>query len=126
MATISGSWKRLKPSGAGSDPIVMTGEVFDSIIAAMNAFAAMEIAPTSNCAVWTMNDGQAKLDLMSIDGRLKALESGTGIGSGNTIVNVTYTNTSLAVQIANINARLDAATASVNCVANVAVVTFHI
>lgn len=121
-----GAWKKLNPSNAGDNAVILTGAVYDSIVEAMNLFASMEIAPQSNCGRWVMNAGQAKLDLMDVDNRLRALESATGVGSQNTIVNVYQTNVSIIQQIANINSRLDNASATVNCVSNTAIVTFHI
>lgn len=79
----SGSWKKLKVSGAGDSPIVMTGDVYDSIVEAMNMFAAMEVAPMSNCGKIIANGNQFKLDLMDVDNRLLALESRVNVTGAN-------------------------------------------
>ena len=124
MAASSSGWEKIKKCGAGSQTILVTGDVWDTIVDAMNAFAAMDINPRANVAVWRMTPDAAMLDLSSVDDRLRALETATGV-VGNTIVNVGV-NPTLYDQVQNIVYRLDHATANANCVANTVVVTFTI
>ena len=122
-----GSFQNLQKCGAGADPIVVTGDVWDSLIDVINGLAGMQINPQSNIATWIMNQKQGTLDFTSLDGRLSALESVTGVSSN------TSSNTSITVQITqiqnsitDINNRLANASATANCVANTVVVAITI
>ncbi len=115
----SGGWEKLKRTNKGAEYIVTTGDIFDSLIDAINAFAQMEISPKSNAATFVMNRGIATLDLSSLDSRIIGIEQALGIVSGNPI-------NSLSNQVANLTYRLDHASATANCVANSVVITFSI
>ncbi len=122
----SGSWKKLKPCGLGGQPVVITGELLDAILEAINSMGQMELVPQSNCGKWIANDGQWKLDLMDIDNRFRGLEQAVGVSYVNTIVNNNpSTSISITQQITNINNRLDNATITVNCVSNTIVGAVH-
>ncbi len=122
----SGSFPKI-PISTKSGYIVMPVETFNLFAQAINVLGQMEITPSSNCGRVIANEGQFKLDFMDIDNRLRALESGTGIGSTNTIINNNpTTSVSITQQLQNITYRLDNMTANSVCVGNTVVTTFSV
>jgi hypothetical protein len=118
---------KMAPSGKGDEFIVVSGALWDMMVERINALCDAVVTPDSNVGMFNVSKSGLKLDLASVDSRLQALESTTGI--------VTYTNSSppslaggvtIIDLIETLTARLDSATATANCVANTVVITFTI
>ena len=116
------SFPDMVPSGKGADFIVVSGALWDMVVERLNVLCDPVAVPDSNVAQFFVSKSGFRLDLASVDSRLQALESFTGVSSINTIVE-TNANATIRAQILSI---LGTMTANTACVANVAVTTFTI
>lgn len=130
MPNGTGLLQPLPLSGGGEGGMLISCDLWDLLATRVNNLNSPTVNPSANSGVFYVSKAGIILDLAGFDARLQAVENqlgSTGAGGVPASNSTIYTQiNTVSVTVANIESRLNAASATANCVGNVVTITFTI